>query len=109
MAPRRPRFRVRSGRACRLRCGAANPCVMEVIDLTHTVGETAPVYPGDPIPQVVCLQDMPEAEFALYEIRAGTHAGTHMDAPRHMLASGLFAAEIPVDRLFGRGVLVDAR
>ena len=82
---------------------------MKLIDLSHPVDAQTPVYPGDPHPRLECLVEMPAAEYTAYEITAGTHVGTHLDAPRHMLALGAFADEIPVERLCGRGVLVDAR
>ena len=47
-----------------------------------------PTYPGDP--EVTLSPDATHEVdgYATSELRAGTHAGTHVDAPRHTLADG---------------------
>lgn len=37
------------------------------------------------------------------------HASTHMDAPSHVLDGGMMVDEIPLDRCYGTGVIVDMR
>jgi kynurenine formamidase len=37
------------------------------------------------------------------------HAGTHIDAPAHMLAGGASIQDIPASTFIGRGRLIDAR
>jgi kynurenine formamidase len=37
------------------------------------------------------------------------HSATHMDAPAHEKRGGWFAAQIPLDRCYGTGVVVDFR
>lgn len=37
------------------------------------------------------------------------HASTHMDAPSHVLEDGLNIDQIPLDRCYGTGVIVDMR
>jgi len=47
-----------------------------------------PTYPGDP--DVTLAPDATHEEdgYATSELRTGTHAGTHVDAPRHTLPEG---------------------
>ena len=57
-------------------------------DLSRAIATGMPTYPGDP--EVTLSSDAThEADgYATSELRAGTHAGTHVDAPRHTLAGG---------------------
>ena len=40
-------------------------------------------------------------------IYTNMHTGTHIDAPVHFVPDGLDVAHIPLDRLYGEGVIVD--
>jgi kynurenine formamidase len=82
---------------------------MKVIDLTHTFDDAMPVYPGDPVPEISRLADIPGSGFTLTQVRTGMHTGTHMDGPLHMLENGKSLSEIPVEKFIGRGILIDAR
>jgi kynurenine formamidase len=82
---------------------------MKLIDLTHTFHDAMPVYPGDPVPEISRLADIPGAGFTLSLVRTGMHTGTHMDSPLHMIENGKSLSEIPVEKFIGRGVLIDAR
>jgi len=82
---------------------------MKVIDLTHTFDDAMPVYPGDPVPEISRLADVPGAGFTLTQVRIGMHTGTHMDGPLHMIENGKSLSEISVEKFIGRGVLIDAR
>ena len=46
--------------------------------------------------------------YAANNFRAAEHGGTHLDAPVHFAEGGETADEIPLRRLIGRGVVVDA-
>lgn len=82
---------------------------MRLIDLTHTFTAEMPVYPGDPIPQLVQTASIRVEGYNDYCLNGGMHVGTHMDAPLHMIDGGAFMSEVPVTQFFGRGRLVDAR
>jgi len=45
----------------------------------------------------------------MFEVTTGMHVGTHLDAPLHMIPGGRSLPEIPPEKFFGRGVLIDAR
>jgi kynurenine formamidase len=82
---------------------------MKLIDLTHTLDDKIPVYPGDPRLEITHLTDIGGAGFTFTEIRMGMHTGTHMDGPLHMIEHEHYLSEIPVERFIGRGILIDAR
>jgi kynurenine formamidase len=82
---------------------------MSLIDLTHSVVPDLPVYPGDPIPRIEQVAELGRNGFNAYCLCTGTHVGTHMDAPLHMIAGGGFVCDLPVTQFIGRGRLIDAR
>ena len=45
--------------------------------------------------------------FALYDISASEHGGTHLDAPRHFAQGKWTTDQIPLDRLIGPAIKID--
>lgn len=82
---------------------------MNYLDLTRLFDQNIPVYPGDSLPRITILNTVEVNGFTTSEVASGMHVGTHMDAPLHFIAEGKKISEIPVEKFFGRGVLVDAR
>ncbi|WP_049982902.1 cyclase family protein [Halorubrum sp. BV1] len=73
-------------------------------DLSRPIETGMPTYPGDP--EVTLSPDATHAEdgYATSELQTGSHAGTHVDAPRHTLAGGK-----PVDAVGVGSFALDAR
>lgn len=82
---------------------------MSVIDISHPLDETIPVYPGDPPLRLTKRETEGRDGTISYYLETGLHAGTHIDMPLHMLPEGRCAADFPVERFMGEGVLLDAR
>ncbi len=82
---------------------------MPYIDLTRTFGPDMPVYPGDPEPKLERIAEIAAQGYTDHHLDSGLHVGTHVDAPLHMVAGGKLLSDIPVERFFGRGVLLDGR
>lgn len=78
-----------------------------IVDLTRTVTPEIPVYPGDPCPVFKKLNDVENDGFEMYEVASGMHVGTHMDAPLHFVKDGVRVDEIDVQRLCGKGVVIE--
>ncbi|MDB2260076.1 cyclase family protein [Halorubrum ezzemoulense] len=78
-------------------------------DLSRPTETGMPTYPGDP--DVTLAPDAThEADgYATSELRTGTHAGTHVDAPRHTLPEGEAIDDQPVGRFAFDARLVDLR
>ena len=79
------------------------------IDLTHTFNNQMPVFPGDSSADLIKVADVAKDGVAAYEVKTSMHVGKHMDAPAHMLLGGKFLHEYPVEKFFGRGIIIDAR
>lgn len=76
------------------------------IDLSVLINEDTPVYPGDPKTKIESAGIFDKDGYEDHFVSIGTHAGTHIDAPRHMVKGGKSLDEIPVDQFFGKGVLI---
>lgn len=73
------------------------------IDLSVTIDNHTPVYPGDPPTKITPVSSYVKDGFNDHHISTGNHAGTHVDAPSHMLQSGISLDAIDIDRFIGPG------
>lgn len=67
------------------------------------------MYPGDPRVKIEAAGVLEKDGFCDHVITLGTHVGTHIDAPMHMIADGKTVEEVPVERFISRGVCMDVR
>ena len=78
-------------------------------DISLPITESLPVYPGDPKVSVEKVSDVSAgAPYSVTKIAMGSHAGTHVDAPSHLLAGGSTIDNIDLDLLLGPCLLVSA-
>ncbi len=75
---------------------------MKIFDVTLPLTSHLPVYTGDPI---VTLERVGEA--GVQRLCLGTHAGTHVDAPAHVIEGGADVASLPLEILMGKARVVD--
>jgi kynurenine formamidase len=68
-----------------------------------------PVFPGDPAAELYKTSDVAKDGILHFDVKTGMHTGTHMDAPAHMVLGGKYLHEYPVEKFFGRGIVLDAR
>ena len=80
--------------------------IMKFIDLSVAINEETPVYPGDPVTKVSPAGVLKDDGYEDHYLCVGTHVGTHVDAPRHMIEGAKGLDGIPVERFFGRGVYI---
>lgn len=80
-----------------------------IYDLSHAITNDLPVYPGDPRVKIEQVGQLEKDGFADRLLTMGTHNGTHMDAPAHMIASGKQLKDFPTDRFVCQAVCVDVR
>ena len=59
---------------------------MKVIDLTHTIRESMPVYPGTEPPKLSPTSSYESDGFKETLLQMYTHTGTHMDPPAHIFS-----------------------
>ncbi|MBP2249964.1 molybdopterin-guanine dinucleotide biosynthesis protein MobB [Halarchaeum solikamskense] len=81
-----------------------------MVDLTRAIAADMPVYPGDPEVSITPAATHDADGYRVSGLALGTHAGTHVDAPRHVDPDGatLGAYDLADFRLDARRVAVDA-
>ncbi len=57
-------------------------------DLTHPLRAGMPVYPGDPQVEIEEVLTIPADGCSVRSVHLGTHSGTHLDAPAHVIPDG---------------------
>lgn len=82
---------------------------MEIIDLSHTINATMPLYPGtDPV-EIIQNATVDEHGYNEKKLILTSHIGTHIDAPAHMLRHGERLDEMPLDSFYGNAEIVDVQ
>jgi len=82
---------------------------MKIIDLTLTVSDEIPTFPGSPQPSFIPWENVKEDGYNLELLFLSTHTGTHMDAPYHFLEKGAKIHEISLKKLVAEAVLIQCR
>jgi arylformamidase len=78
----------------------------DLIDISVTIGEDLPVWPGSPGFRLEALERMDEGDEAnVSQLTCDVHTGTHIDAPRHFVDDGKTVDQIPLDVLVGPAVV----
>ncbi len=80
---------------------------MSYIDLSHQINKDTPVYPGDPKVKIEAAGILSKDGFADSLLTFGTHVGTHIDAPAHMIEGGKTLDQYPVERFTGTALVWD--
>ena len=79
----------------------------KIVDLTLPLYANVPVRPGDPGVVMDELADIATEGYRLTHLSMGTHTGTHVDAPSHIIESGDTLNNISFDVLVGPCSLVN--
>ena len=82
---------------------------MKLIDISHTLDENTPAFPGDYKTILSKNRTLEENYYNAYLLQSGLHTGTHIDAPMHLTNDIRTIDEFPLDSFCGRGVLLDVR
>ena len=83
-----------------------NSIDVKPIDLTLTISESIPSFPGSPKPQFISWSNLKDDGYNLELLFLSTHTGTHLDAPFHFIKNGMKIHQIPLNRLLGKAVLI---
>jgi len=83
-------------------------CFIDVkpIDLTLTISESIPSFPGSPKPQFISWSNLKEDGYNLELLFLSSHTGTHLDAPYHFAKNGQKIHQISLDRLIGKATII---
>jgi kynurenine formamidase len=82
---------------------------MKLIDLSLTISESIPNFPGSPKPHFINWSNIKDDGYNLELLFLSSHTGTHIDAPYHFAKNGQKINQIPLDRLVGNGILIKLR
>jgi len=82
---------------------------MKIIDLTLTVSDKIPTFPGSPQPSFIPWENVKEDGYNLELLFLSTHTGTHMDAPYHFLEKGAKIHEISLKKLVAEAILIKSK
>jgi len=82
---------------------------MKIIDLTHTLTNGMSTYPSDPDVFIVKVKDVVSDRTLLHRFSMGTHTGTHLDVPAHVIIGGKTLDDFPISTFSGRTVRVDEK
>ncbi|MEC9087666.1 MAG: cyclase family protein [Thermoproteota archaeon] len=82
---------------------------MKIIDLTLTISEKTPTFPGSPQPNFINWETIEKDGYNLELLFLSSHTGTHIDAPYHFVKKGQKIHEIVTRRLVTEAVLIKIR
>lgn len=80
-----------------------------IVDLTHTVSPLTPRSTDHPQVEFKSVRWFSRHGIRTHTVYASLHSGTHIDAPSLYLPDGYNIDDIPIERLFGPGIILDVR
>jgi kynurenine formamidase len=79
------------------------------IDLTQTMEDQMPVYPGDDSVSLKQIKFLQRDKYNNHRLETGMHVGTHLDGPMHLTESKTYISELPLESFAGEGCILDVR
>src|SRR5687768_11559822 len=79
----------------------------KIYDLSQPLNQDSFFWPYYPPFEVKYIKRKVEHGVNAQYIMSSNHMGTHLDAQRHFVTNGMTIDEIPLDWLYGPGVIVD--
>jgi len=83
--------------------------VSKVIDLSHTVDENIPLWPGDPPMKFTTVANFKDDGYYLRKFSIGEHSATHMNAPNSFHADGVGIDHYKPQDLIRDAVTIDVK
>lgn len=82
---------------------------MKIVDLTMSISEETPVYPGDPKAKIQQVANLEKEGWNEKSLTFNSHFSTHIDAPFHMVADGKKLDEFPLETFVGNAIVIDIK
>lgn len=82
---------------------------MKVIDLTHTISEDMPVYPGTEKPKLTTANTYVKDGFKETLLQMYSHVQTHIYPPAHIFANRKTLDKFSPEQFIGKALVVDCR
>lgn len=80
---------------------------MRIVDFTHIIEPTMPVYPGTEPPHLTAANTYEKDGFRETLLEIYSHTGTHMDAPAHIIPGRPTLDALPTERFVGKALVID--
>ncbi|KTB48801.1 cyclase family protein [Dehalogenimonas alkenigignens] len=78
------------------------------VDISMILDHEMGVWPGDPNVEITPVRQIRNgAPYNLSSISMSLHSGTHLDAPRHFIETGLSVDRAPLDLLIGPAQVIE--
>lgn len=81
----------------------------QLIDLTHTLENDMPVFPGDAPPKFTLAITHANDGAQVTHMELTTHLGTHLDCPLHFIAGGATTDTDDLSPFYGKASMIDCR
>ena len=78
--------------------------IKKIIDISLLLSDKTIVYPGNP---EIKIATIPGKTSTHYEITIGSHAGTHLDAPKHVFENGAGVDKVDLNKIVGECRVLD--
>lgn len=82
---------------------------MKPIDLTITISQDIPSFPGSPRPHFIPWAEIKKEKYNLEMLFLSTHTGTHVDAPYHFMKNGKKIHQIGPERFLCDAILIKVK
>ncbi|MBF0378162.1 MAG: cyclase family protein [Desulfamplus sp.] len=79
----------------------------KLIDLSHPIYCGMPSYPGDPEVSLEKVREIGNDRVNVTKITLGSHSGTHLDVPSHMIQNGDSLDKIDLSCFFGKTIKIN--
>ncbi len=80
---------------------------MNFVDLSHSITNGMSTYPSDPEVILLKEKEIKTDNTLLHSIKMGTHTGTHLDVPAHIISQGKTLNDFPLTSFSGLTIKVD--
>lgn len=81
--------------------------VQRIVDLSIVLDDATPVFPGDPRPSLRPATRIETDGYNVLSLSLGSHSGTHVDAPSHVVADGATLEDLDLALFAGPAVVAD--
>ena len=88
---------------------AKEAAAMKVIDLTHTITENMPLFPGTEPPKLTTVNNYEANGFRETLLQITTHTGTHIDPPAHVYSGKATLDALPPEQFIGKALVINCR
>ena len=80
---------------------------LKLVDLSHPFGDKCPLWPYFEDVKIERMHYMAKSGVLSQKVTTVMHCTTHADSPGHVIEGAAYTHEIPLDRYYGTGVIVD--